>query len=157
MSPYYCIYGGCPLVSATVSCLAFPKRLDTFHNESVAPWIDTQIKKSQTRFLNLVESFASRFLTPPTRPEYPKRPESGRPWGVQNSQTVQSSPSVQSWTTLANDQIKSITQFIAHDQISACNPHKTSIVLSNCFLLIGGSVDKKIITNFRKNGTVLHV
>jgi len=49
----------------------------------------------------------SRFLTPPTRPEQRERPESGRPCTVQNSRTVQSSPSVQSCTTLADDQIKS--------------------------------------------------
>ena len=62
------------------------------------------LESTRTRITSLVVSvhqtlltpLASRFLTPPTRPEHLKRPESGRPWGVKNSRTVQSGSSVQS-------------------------------------------------------------
>ena len=94
------------------------------------------LESTRTRITSLVVSvhqtlltpLASRFLTPPTRPEHLKRPESGRPWGVKNSRTVQSGSSVQSCTLGSRDGKTPFTQFIAHDQFSACNPHKPSIV-----------------------------
>ena len=43
-------------------------------------------------------STASRLWTPPTRPEQPKRPDSGRSDTGQSHHTVQSAASVQSWT-----------------------------------------------------------
>jgi len=79
------------------------------------------LESTRTRITSLVVSvhqtlltpLASRFLTPPTRPEHLKRPESGRPWGVKNSRTVQSKIS-SSARQASRVKIASITQFVTH-------------------------------------------
>ena len=86
------------------------------------------------------QTIASRLWTLPTRPEYLYRPDSGRSDTGQSTLTGQSNSSVQSWTLHEKYAKYPITQFIAHQNFMACNPHKTSIVWRNCFLLIRRSL-----------------
>ncbi len=64
----------------------------------------------------------------------PKRPDSGHPM------TVQTKSSVHSWALQKKLAKYSITQFIAHECFIAFTPHKTSMILRNCFLLIRRSL-----------------
>ncbi len=75
-----------------------------------------------------------------TRPEQLERPDSGHPRTVQNSPSVQSTRTVQSWTVLPKDAKTPITQFIAHQDISRCRPHIKWQYQKHCFLLIRRSL-----------------
>ena len=75
----------------------------------------------------LVEHDDGMAIVTINRPEQRKRQESGRSDTVQSTRTVQINSSVQSWTLDEEIRKYPITQFIAHQSFTACNPHKTSI------------------------------
>jgi hypothetical protein len=56
-------------------------------------------------------STASRLWTPPTRPEQPKRPDSGRSDTGQSHHTVQNTPSVQTLDALIPARVQQESSF----------------------------------------------